>query len=319
MSDVRNVIIIGSGPAGWTAALYAARANLKPLLFSGDPENKFMPPGGQLMMTTDIENYPGFEHGIKGPELMGIMRRQSERFGAEVIDELVIAADLNQYPFKVTATEYPDGQRDYLAKSLIISTGARPRMLQVPGEEKWFGKTPGVSSCATCDGWYYRDKEIAVVGGGDSAMEEAMFLTHYATKVHVIHRRDQLRASKIMQDRAFNNPKIEFVWNTIVTHFNGSEKFAGAHLKNVKTGEEWDHPYDGVFYALGHIPNTDIFRGQLDLDEQGYLITDPRLRTKIPGVFAAGDCVDHVYRQAITAAGMGCMAAIEAERWLAEQ
>lgn len=319
MTEVRNVIIIGSGPAGWTAGLYTGRASLKPLLFAGDEwlgdaKERFSKQlwGGQLMTTTDIENYPGYPKG-SGHELIETMRGQAQEFGCEVVMARVNAVNFSEYPFRVTV-----GDNDYLAKTVIISTGARPKTLQVKGETEWWGITPGVSSCATCDGFNYRGRHVAVIGGGDTAMEEALFLTRHAQKVSVIHRRDKLRASKIMQERALMNPKIEFIWNSMVTEMVGNGHFQGLRLRDLKSEAERLLNVDGVFLGIGHTPNTDIFKGQLDLDEQGYLITDPRMRTKIPGVFACGDCVDFIYRQAITAAGMGCMAAIEAERWLTE-
>ncbi len=304
----RQVIIIGSGPAGLTAAIYAARANLEPICFTGQE------PGGQLMLTTEVENYPGFPEGRMGPELMDDFRKQAERFDCEMIDNLVEKVDLKQHPFKV----WPFGEdTPREAETVIVSTGATARTLKLPGEDKLMGR--GLSTCATCDGAFFREKEIAVAGGGDSAMEESTFLTKFASKVWVIHRRDELRASKIMQDRAFNNPKVDFIWNSTISSYqeNGG-RLAGVVLKNVQTGEETEKPLDGLFIAIGHTPNTKIFEGQLDTDENGYLEVVPgTTRTNIDGVFACGDCQDHVYRQAITAAGTGCMAAMEAERWLA--
>jgi thioredoxin reductase (NADPH) len=304
MSDkVRNVVIIGSGPAGLTAAVYAARANLEPLVIEG------VEAGGQLMLTTDVENYPGFIDGIMGPELMERFRKQAGRFGTEFVTDNVTRVDFSTKPFLVV----PSG-REVAAHSVIISTGANARMLGVPGEKQLLGH--GVSTCATCDGFFFRDHELVVVGGGDSAMEEAIFLTKFASKVTVVHRRDQLRASKIMQDRAFDNPKIEFVWDSVLTEIFGDGKVAGVRLKNVKTGEENELATGGVFVAIGHTPNTKLFEGQLDLSE-GYIVTTGEdTMTSVPGVFAAGDVVDFRYRQAITAAGMGCMAAIDAERFL---
>jgi thioredoxin reductase (NADPH) len=304
MSDkVRNVIIIGSGPAGLTAAVYAARANLEPLMIEG------VEAGGQLMLTTDVENYPGFIDGIMGPELMERFRKQAGRFGTEFVTDNVTRVDFGRRPFLVATSD-----RELAARSVVISTGAAARMLGVPGEKELLGH--GVSTCATCDGFFFRNHELVVVGGGDSAMEEAIFLTKFASKVTVVHRRDQLRASKIMQDRAFDNPKIEFVWDSVLTEVFGDGKVAGVRLKNVKTGEEREFATGGVFVAIGHTPNTKLFEGQLDLSE-GYIITTGEdTMTSVPGVFAAGDVVDFRYRQAITAAGMGCMAAIDAERFL---
>jgi thioredoxin reductase (NADPH) len=304
MTDkVRNVVIIGSGPAGLTAAVYAARANLKPLVIEG------VEAGGQLMLTTDVENYPGFIDGIMGPELMERFRKQAGRFGTEFLTDNVTRVDFSKRPFLVAT-----GDREFAAESVIVSTGAAALMLRVPGEKELLGH--GVSTCATCDGFFFRDQELIVVGGGDSAMEEATFLTKFASKVTVVHRRDQLRASKIMQDRAFDNPKIEFVWDSVLTEVFGDGKVAGVRLKNVKTGEEKELATGGVFVAIGHIPNTKLFEGQLDLAE-GYIVTTGEgTMTSVPGVFAAGDVVDFRYRQAITAAGMGCMAAIDAERFL---
>jgi thioredoxin reductase (NADPH) len=304
MSDkVRNVVIIGSGPAGLTAAVYAARANLEPIVIEG------VEAGGQLMLTTDVENYPGFIDGIMGPELMERFRKQAGRFGTEFVTDNVTRVDFGTKPFLVETSGL-----EVTAHSVIISTGANARMLGVPGEKQLLGH--GVSTCATCDGFFFRDHELVVVGGGDSAMEEAIFLTKFASKVTVVHRRDQLRASKIMQDRAFDNPKIEFVWDSVLTEIFGDGKVAGVRLKNVKTGEENELATGGVFVAIGHIPNTKLFEGQLDLAE-GYIVTTAEdTMTSVPGVFAAGDVVDFRYRQAITAAGMGCMAAIDAERFL---
>ena len=302
---VREVIIIGSGPAGLTAAVYAARANLEPLMIEG------IQAGGQLMLTTEVENYPGFVDGIMGPELMEQMRKQAARFGTEYITDNVTEVNLSQRPFEVTTAG-----DTYLAKSLIISTGATAKMLGVPGEKELLGH--GVSTCATCDGFFFRDQELLVVGGGDSAVEEATFLTKFASQVTVVHRRDSLRASKIMQDRAFANPKIDFIWNSVVTEIFGNGKVAGARLKNLETGAEAEISAGGVFVAIGHTPNTTLFEGKLDL-AGGYIMTGETTETSMPGVFAAGDVVDFRYRQAITAAGMGCMAAIDAERYLEAQ
>jgi thioredoxin reductase (NADPH) len=306
MAETEKVIIIGSGPAGLTAGIYTARAMLSPLLLAGSAM------GGQLMTTTDVENFPGFPEGILGPELMQRMLQQAERFGTRVLYEDAVRVNLQEHPFTVETS----AGNVFRCLALIIATGASPRRLGLPSEEKFFGR--GVSTCATCDGWFYRDKVVCVIGGGDSAMEEALYLTHHASKVYVIHRRDQLRASKIMQERAFKNPKIEFIWNTVVTEILGDQTVTGVRLKNVKTGEESELPLDGVFLAIGHEPNTKLFEGQLELDERGYIVVDRYQRTSVPGVFAAGDCHDHTFRQAVTAAGFGCAAAIMAERWLGE-
>jgi thioredoxin reductase (NADPH) len=306
MAETEKVIIIGSGPAGLTAGIYTARAMLSPLLLAGSAM------GGQLMTTTDVENFPGFPEGILGPELMQRMLQQAERFGTRILYEDAVRVNLREHPFTVETST----GNVFRCLALIIATGASPRRLGLPSEEKFFGR--GVSTCATCDGWFYRDKVVCVIGGGDSAMEEALYLTHHASKVYVIHRRDQLRASKIMQERAFKNPKIEFIWNTVVTEILGDQTVTGVRLKNVKTGEESELPLDGVFLAIGHEPNTKLFEGQLELDERGYIVVDRYQRTSVPGVFAAGDCHDHTFRQAITAAGFGCAAAIMAERWLGE-
>src|SRR5215467_10064103 len=303
---MRNMVIIGSGPAGLTAAVYAARANLQPLLIEGKE------PGGQLTLTTLVENYPGFADGIMGPDLMDAMRKQAQRFGAELISSYVHAVKLLEYPFRVFY-----GDQEVQAKTVVISTGSSAKLIGLETELELMGH--GVSTCATCDGFFYRGKEIAVVGGGDSAMEEATFLTKFATKVSVIHRREVLRASKIMQDRALANPRIKFLLDTVVEEVVGSRDTGvrGLKLRNVKTQNLSDLAVDGLFVAIGHNPNTDIFKGQIDLDEKGYVKTHPdSTRTNIPGVFACGDVQDPIFRQAITAAGSGCMAAIEAERWL---
>jgi thioredoxin reductase (NADPH) len=303
-----SVVIIGSGPAGLTAAIYTARANLNPLCVTG------LLPGGQLMLTTEVENYPGFPDGRMGPELMDDFRRQAERFGARMLDSRVAKVDLSRHPFKI----WIDGEDEARsAEAVIISTGATARTLKLEGEDQLMGR--GLSTCATCDGAFFRNKKIAVVGGGDSAMEESTFLTKFASHVAVIHRRDKLRASKIMQERAFKNPKISFIWNSAVTAYRQEKgRLAGIRLQNFADGKESDLALDGLFIAIGHTPNTEIFAGQLDMDAQGYLKVQPGAsKTNIDGVFACGDCQDHVYRQAVTAAGTGCMAAIDAERWLA--
>jgi len=301
--DVKKAVIVGSGPAGLTAAVYTARADLAPLVLEG------LEAGGQLMLTTDVENYPGFADGIMGPELMDQMRKQAARFGADLVAEDVTSVNLASRPFEITTAS-----DSYRAHSVIVSTGASAKMLGVPGERELLGH--GVSTCATCDGFFFRDQELLMVGGGDSAVEEAIFLTKFASKVTIVHRRDSLRASKIMQDRAFENPKIDFIWDSTVDHIYGNGKVDGARLKNLKTGGETEVPAGGVFVAIGHTPNTSLFEGQLELSG-GYIVTVAGgTQTSIPGVFAAGDVVDSRYRQAITAAGMGCMAAMDAERYL---
>ena len=314
MADtVRNVIIIGSGPAGLTAAIYTARANLAPLVIEGEPSSTSDQPGGQLMLTTEVENFPGFPDGIMGPELMMNFRAQAVRFGAEFLTEKVTRVDFSQRPFRVWVRD-----EEYQANSIIVSTGARSLMLNLESESRLLGH--GLSTCATCDGFFFRGHEIAVVGGGDSAIEEATFLTKFASKVTLIHRRDELRASKIMQDRAFANPKIEFLWNHTVTEIHGADKVEGIQVTSTVDGTVSDLPVTGVFVAIGHRPNTDLFAGVLDMEDTGYLRTQPgSTYTNVDGVFACGDVQDHTYRQAITAAGSGCMAAIDAERWLEAQ
>jgi thioredoxin reductase (NADPH) len=308
-STVHDVIIIGSGPAGLTAALYTGRANLKPLVFEG------LQPGGQLTITTEVENYPGFEHGIMGPELMDIMRKQAQRFGADCRFNIVEDVDFSSSPFKV----FVNGEAN-LAKAVIIATGASAKLLGLPSETEFMGF--GVSACATCDGFFFKDQRIIVIGGGDTAMEEANYLTKFGKEVSIVHRRDEFRASKIMLDRATGNPKIKLVTNTVLeevlgTNENGKKKVTGAKLKNVVTGETYVQEVDGIFLGIGHKPNTDIFKGQIDLEDTGYIKTSKvNTYTNIPGVFACGDAQDHVYRQAVTAAGSGCMAAIDAERYL---
>ncbi|WP_405881107.1 thioredoxin-disulfide reductase [Streptomyces sp. NBC_01136] len=307
MSDVRNVIIIGSGPAGYTAALYTARASLKPLVFEGA-----VTAGGALMNTTEVENFPGFQDGIMGPELMDNMRGQAERFGAELVPDDVVAVDLSGEIKTVTDTS----GTVHRAKAVIVTTGSQHRKLGLPNEDALSGR--GVSWCATCDGFFFKDQDIAVIGGGDTAMEEATFLSRFAKSVTIVHRRDSLRASKTMQERAFADPKIKFVWDSEVAEIEGSPKLSGLKLRNLKTGEISELPVTGLFIAIGHDPRTELFKGQLDLDDEGYLkVETPSTRTNLTGVFGAGDVVDHTYRQAITAAGTGCSAALDAERYLA--
>jgi thioredoxin reductase (NADPH) len=301
--DVRNVVIIGSGPAGFTAALYAARANLRPLVLKG------IEAGGQLMLTTEVENYPGFPEGVLGPELMELMEKQAARFDAEMLHQSVSRVDLAERPFRIWS-----GDEEFRARTVIVATGASAKMLGVPGEQRLLGH--GVSTCATCDGFFFRGQELVVVGGGDSAMEEALFLTRFATKVTVVHRRDELRASKIMQQRAFENEKIDFAWDSVVDEVLGDGQVSGIRLKNVKTGQATDLATGGLFVAIGHIPNTEVFEGQLDMTGGYVLVKEPTTATSVEGVFAAGDVVDFTYRQAVTAAGMGCKAAMDAERFL---
>ncbi|MEV8516206.1 thioredoxin-disulfide reductase [Dactylosporangium sp. NPDC051484] len=306
MDEVRNLIIVGSGPAGYTAAVYAARANLTPLVIEG------VTSGGALVTTTEVENFPGFPDGINGPELMDSMRKQAERFGAEFITD-----DATRVTLEGPVKSVWVGETEYRAKAVILATGSAWRPLQVPGEQELLGR--GVSSCATCDGFFFRNEQIVVVGGGDSAMEEATFLTRFATKVTIIHRRDEFRASKIMAERALANEKIEVLWNSVVTEvLDGGGRVGGVRVKNVISGEETDLPVAGVFVAIGHDPRSELFRGQVELDDEGYVkVAAPSTRTNIEGVFAAGDVVDHTYRQAITAAGTGCAAALDAERFIA--
>jgi thioredoxin reductase (NADPH) len=305
MSDIQNVIILGSGPAGLTAAIYAARANLRPLLIEGAQA------GGQLMITTDVENYPGFPKGIQGPEMILEMKKQAERFETRFLSGDVTEVDLSRRPFSVTV----DGETTWQTQTVIIATGARAKLLGLPSEDRLMGH--GVSACATCDGFFFRDKEVFVVGGGDTAVEEATFLTRFATRVTLVHRRDKLRASKIMQDRALRNPKISFLWDTAVAGILGGDHVEAVSFENLKSGAITQQRADGIFIAIGHEPNTALFRGQLPLDERGYIVPTPgSTRTPIAGVFACGDVQDPTYRQAVTAAGTGCMAAMDAERFL---
>jgi thioredoxin reductase (NADPH) len=318
-SDMREVIILGSGPAGLTAALYTARANLKPLVLEGEPSSTGDQPGGQLMLTTEVENYPGFPDGILGPVLMDQMRAQAERFGADLVTAKAVRVKLQDAgPQTVWYRDPSSGEELQVeAKALIVAMGARALMLDVPSERRLLGY--GVSTCATCDGFFFRGQNLAVIGGGDSALEEAIFLTKFAESVTIVHRREELRASKIMQDRARANPKIRFVWNRVVAEVLGDTKVEGLKLRDVRTSEEEVLPVSGLFVAIGHVPNTDIVRDQLALDELGYVLTAPgTTATTVDGVFAAGDVADHRYRQAVTAAGSGCMSAIDAERWLEE-
>tara|TARA_B100001167_G_scaffold112356_1_gene69140 strand:+ start:385 stop:1332 length:948 start_codon:yes stop_codon:yes gene_type:complete len=312
VNDIRDVIIIGSGPAGLTAAIYAARANMTPLVIEGEPSSTSDQPGGQLMLTTDVENFPGFPDGIMGPELMTQFRSQAARFGAEFVTRKVTRVDFSARPFQIWV-----GEDQYQAQTVIVSTGAQSLMLGLPNEQRLLGH--GLSTCATCDGFFFRDQEIAVVGGGDSAVEEATFLTRFASKVYLIHRRDELRASKIMRDRAFANPKLEILWNSQVVEIEGDKKLSGVILEDTVTHIRESLSLQGLFIAIGHRPNTDLFQDQLELKENGYLVTEPDTsKTKVAGVFACGDVQDDYYRQAVTAAGSGCMAAIDAERWLEE-
>lgn len=308
--EMYDVVVLGSGPAGLTAALYASRANLRVIVLEG------LQPGGQLTITTEVENFPGFENGVQGPEMMDIFRRQAQRFGAETVFEIATKVDFSKRPFTI----HTANGKEFRSKAVIIATGASAKLLGLPSEQKYWGA--GISACATCDGFFYRGKKVFVVGGGDTALEEAIYLTNHASSVTVIHRRDEFRASKIMVDRAKSNPKISFILDSVVEEFLGEEKngiksLTGIKVRNVKTNEISEHSADGVFIAIGHKPNTDIFRDIINLDENGYIITEGKSTyTNIPGVFACGDVQDHVYRQAVTAAGSGCMAAIDCERWL---
>jgi thioredoxin reductase (NADPH) len=318
--STRKVIVIGSGPAGLTAAIYAARANLEPLVLEGEPSSTSDQPGGQLMLTTDVENYPGFPEGIMGPELMTRFREQAARFGADIRTEKATRVDVSARPFGVWVGDPDAVEPTYQAEALILSTGAQALMLGLDREAELVGH--GVSTCATCDGFFFREHDIAVVGGGDSALEEAIFLTKFARSVTIVHRREELRASKIMQERAFANTKIRFLWNHVVDAIEGDTKLSGITVRNVLTDEVSSLPVSGLFVAIGHKPNTDLFKGQLEMEESGYLVTGlgrGATSTSVEGVFACGDVQDHVYRQAITAAGTGCEAAIDTERWLEAQ
>lgn len=318
MPDSRKLIIIGSGPAGLTAAVYAARASLDPLVLEGEPSSTTDQPGGALMTTTEVENFPGFPDGIMGPDLMLGFKQQAERFGTELRMEKASKVDLSSRPFQIWVGDPDAAEPTYTAEAVIISTGARPVMLGLPGEQELVGH--GVSTCATCDGFFFRDHDIAVVGGGDSAVEEALFLTKFARSVTIVHRRDELRASKIMQERAFANEKVQFAWNSVVEGIEGEGTLRNVKIRDVLTDEVRDLPVTGLFVAIGHRPNTDVFKGQVAMDDGGYIVTAPdRSFTDVEGVFACGDVQDTVYRQAITAAGSGCMAAIDAERWLEAQ
>jgi thioredoxin reductase (NADPH) len=312
VNGTRDVIIVGSGPAGLTAAIYTARANLRPLVFEGSPSSTGDQPGGQLMLTTEVENYPGFVDGIQGPELMANMRAQAARFGAEFVAEKIDRVDFSQQPNRVWV-----GDAEYRGRAVIVATGARAKMLGLENERRLLGH--GISTCATCDGFFFKGQQIAVVGGGDSALEEANFLTKFADKVTVVHRRNTLRASKIMQERAFKNEKIEFLWDSVPVALHGDDRLSGATVKNVKTGEVSQLDVTGLFVAIGHHPNTNLFVGQLAMDDASYLLTHRGTHLNVEGVFAAGDVQDRTYRQAVTAAGSGCMAAIDAERWLESQ
>ncbi len=318
MTEARQVIIVGSGPAGLTAAIYASRAQLSPLVIEGEPSSTSDQPGGQLMLTTEVENFPGFIDGIMGPELMGAFREQAARFGTEYVTAKVTRVDLSTRPFRLWVGDADAVDPTYVADALIVATGAKSLMLGLPDEERLLGY--GVSTCATCDGFFFRGQEIAVVGGGDSALEEALFLTRFADKVTIVHRRGELRASKVMQQRAVDNPKIEFLWHHSVVGVAGDTKVSGIQVRDNRTGEETHLALSGLFVAIGHQPNTALFAGQLDMEDNGYLRTvGTTSYTNVEGVFACGDVQDHRYRQAITAAGSGCMAAIDAEHWLEDQ
>jgi thioredoxin reductase (NADPH) len=314
MPDTHDVVILGSGPAGLTASIYTARANLKPLVIEGEPSSTSDQPGGQLMLTTDVENYPGFVDGIMGPELMERFRDQAARFGATFVTRKATRVDLSVRPFRIWTEGSAADDADVSARALIVATGARSLMLNVPGESRLLGH--GVSTCATCDGFFFREQDIAVIGGGDSALEEALFLTRFARTVTLVHRRKELRASKIMQDRAFANDKIVFRWDSTVNEVRGDGKVTALSVRNVLTGEDDELAVSGVFVAIGHVPNSGVFAGQLDTDDAGYIRTTIGSRTNVEGVFVCGDVQDHIYRQAVTAAGSGCMAALDAERWL---
>jgi thioredoxin reductase (NADPH) len=305
---IRNVAIIGSGPAGYTAAIYNARADLNPVLIEGAQ------PGGQLTITTDVENFPGFSQGILGPELMEEMKKQAQRFGTDIVNTQVTSVDFSKQPFVIRL----ENKDEIQARTVIIASGASARLLGLPSESRLMGR--GVSACATCDGFFFRDKEVVIVGGGDTALEEAIFLTKFASKVTVVHRRDELRASKIMQDRALAHEKIDFIWDSVISEILGEDGglVKGVRIKNVKSNEESEFPCEGVFIAIGHDPNTKIFQGEIELDDKGYIVLMGKSQTSVPGVYAAGDVVDPVYKQAVTAAGMGCMAALDAERFLME-
>jgi len=317
VSESRQVVVIGSGPAGLTAAIYAARAQLSPLVIEGEPSSTSDQPGGQLMLTTEVENFPGFVNGIMGPELMQAFREQAARFGAEYLTAKVSRVDLSSRPFGLWVGDPDAGEPTYAADALIVAAGAKSLMLGLPNEERLIGY--GVSTCATCDGFFFRERDIAVVGGGDSALEEALFLTRFADSVTIIHRRGELRASKVMQQRAFAHPKINFRWNTTVIDVLGDTTVTGVRVRDTVSEEESELALSGLFVAIGHQPNTSLFKGQLDMEDSGYLRTTDGTRTNVDGVFACGDVQDHRYRQAITAAGSGCMAAMDAERWLEDQ
>lgn len=317
MTESRQVVIVGSGPAGLTAAIYAARAQLSPLVIEGEPSSTSDQPGGQLMLTTEVENFPGFVEGIMGPDLMQAFRQQAARFGADYLTAKVSRIDLASRPFGLWVGDPDADEPTYAAESLVIATGARSLMLDLPNEERLLGY--GVSTCATCDGFFFRERNIAVVGGGDSALEEALFLTRFADSVTIIHRRSELRASKVMQQRAIAHPKIEFLWNAVVIDVLGDTTVSGVQVRDTVTGAESTLEVSGLFVAIGHEPNTSLFKGQLEMEDSGYLRTFDGTRTSVEGVFACGDVQDHRYRQAITAAGSGCMAAIDVERWLEDR